>query len=103
MANKKINLPERDYYPLDKAARRLGCDVDDLLHFIATRRMRFLYRININEKLTLKYYEGVKPELISANKTLYQHYTNEYCNVIIDATSINNLLTPIGDAANLLI
>ncbi|HBC3216210.1 TPA: hypothetical protein KC770_002260 [Escherichia coli O146] len=95
MANKKINLPERDYYPLDKAARRLECDVDDLLHFIATRRMRFLYRININEKLTLKYYEGVKPELISANKTLYQHYTNEYCNVIIDATSINKLLTPI--------
>ncbi|EHE4198242.1 hypothetical protein JM339_001200 [Escherichia coli] len=53
MANKKINLPERDYYPLDKAARRLGCDVDDLIHFIATGKMCFWYRHHIDEVLTL--------------------------------------------------
>ncbi|EKQ0369325.1 hypothetical protein QFU42_001434 [Escherichia coli] len=58
MTNKKINLPERDYYPLDKAARRLGCDVDDLIHFIATGKMCFWYRHHIDEVLQLHNYKN---------------------------------------------
>lgn len=30
-----MSLPQRLYYPLDKAAKELGCDVGDLIHFAA--------------------------------------------------------------------
>lgn len=30
-----MSLPQRLYYPLDKAAKELGCDVSDLIHFAA--------------------------------------------------------------------
>lgn len=33
---KKIKLPERLYYPIALAAEKLGCTVDDLIHFGAT-------------------------------------------------------------------
>lgn len=35
---KKITLPERVYYPIDKAAAFLGCDVIDIVHYAATGR-----------------------------------------------------------------
>ena len=28
-----MNLPERLYYPLDKAAKELGCDISDIIHY----------------------------------------------------------------------
>ncbi|MGB2538684.1 hypothetical protein [Hafnia paralvei] len=31
-----MNLPERAYYPLSKAAKKLCCDEDDLIHFGST-------------------------------------------------------------------
>ncbi|EIZ4849702.1 hypothetical protein MP761_003210 [Escherichia coli] len=87
MANKKINLPERDYYPLDKAARRLGCDVDDLIHFIATGKMCFWYRHHIDEVLTLHNYKNA---FNSVSVSDYYYENDE--GVFIRATDILKLL-----------
>ncbi|EPN1938190.1 hypothetical protein ACTV7A_005510, partial [Escherichia coli] len=87
MANKKINLPERDYYPLDKAARRLGCDVDDLIHFIATGKMCFWYRHRIDEVLTLHNYKNA---FNSVSVSDYYYENDE--GVFIRATDILKLL-----------
>lgn len=87
MTNKKINLPERDYYPLDKAARRLGCDVDDLIHFIATGKMCFWYRHHIDEVLTLHNYKNAFNS-VSASDYYYENDEG----VFIRATDILKLL-----------
>ncbi|EFG0192109.1 hypothetical protein IGG59_000889 [Escherichia coli] len=87
MTNKKINLPERDYYPLDKAARRLGCDVDDLIHFIATGKMCFWYRHRIDEVLTLHNYKNAFNSVPASDC----YYENDE-GVFIRATDISKLL-----------
>ncbi|ECY1403131.1 hypothetical protein F6592_21360 [Salmonella enterica] len=44
-------LPNREYYPIEKAAKKLNCDIDDLIHFIAIGKMHFWVNIYICETL----------------------------------------------------
>lgn len=31
-----MTLPLRDYYPIERAAKLLDCDIDDLIHWAVT-------------------------------------------------------------------
>ncbi|ELN5457908.1 hypothetical protein RZ418_003908 [Salmonella enterica] len=44
-------LPNREYYPIEKEAKKLNCDIDDLIHFIAMNKMNFWLNIYIYETL----------------------------------------------------
>ncbi|EBV3214479.1 hypothetical protein DSS11_18650 [Salmonella enterica subsp. enterica serovar Braenderup] len=55
-------LPNREYYPIEKAAKKLDCDVDDLIHFIAMRKMNFWIKIYLNEVLFLSECETSESE-----------------------------------------
>ncbi|ECF5937648.1 hypothetical protein FNI43_22595 [Salmonella enterica subsp. diarizonae] len=55
-------LPNREYYPIEKAAKKLDCDVDDLIHFIAMRKMNFWIKMYLHEVLFLSESETSEPE-----------------------------------------
>jgi hypothetical protein len=44
-----MTLPERLYYPLDKAASRLDCDVFDLIHFGATSDVEICIHLSFSK------------------------------------------------------
>lgn len=41
-----MSLPQRLYYPLDKAAKELGCDVSDLIHFAANGDINICVKVH---------------------------------------------------------
>lgn len=51
-------LPNREYYPIEKAAKKLNCDIDDLIHFIAMRKMNFWINICLHETLFFSEYKN---------------------------------------------
>ncbi|EAT6348304.1 hypothetical protein FPM48_18670 [Salmonella enterica] len=55
-------LPNREYYPIEKAAKKLDCDVDDLIHFIAMRKMNFWIKMCLHEVLLLSERETPESE-----------------------------------------
>ncbi|GAB2932114.1 hypothetical protein [Hafnia psychrotolerans] len=44
-----MNLPARLYYPLDKAAKKLNCDVSDLIHFGATSSVEICIHLSFHK------------------------------------------------------
>lgn len=46
-------LPDRLFYPLDKAAKKLKCDIDDILHHFYLRRVTLLLDVSINAEAIL--------------------------------------------------
>ncbi|WP_151996149.1 hypothetical protein [Buttiauxella massiliensis] len=41
-----MKLPERLYYPLDKAAKKLNCDVSDIIHFAANGYTKLCVKVH---------------------------------------------------------
>lgn len=64
-------LPNREYYPIEKAAKKLDCDVDDLIHFIAMRKMNFWINICLHETLFFSEYKNVDS---------YDFFDDDECN-----------------------
>lgn len=40
-----MTLPLRDYYPIERAAKLLDCDIDDLIHWAVTGCIRICIKI----------------------------------------------------------
>lgn len=64
-----MSLPQRLYYPLDKAAKELGCDVSDLIHFAANRKLKLCIRLHMQAE-ELNYEKECMPNLLVNEKEL---------------------------------
>ncbi|MCQ8234100.1 hypothetical protein [Pectobacterium carotovorum] len=76
--NPKSNLPERDYYPLDVVAKKLGCEIRDLFHFASRGYLTISLmmpvfvgaRISVHGDMTLNLLSDVHLEEIDDKKTV---------------------------------
>lgn len=73
----KMSLPQRLYYPLYKAAKLLGCDVDDLIHFAANRKTRLCIRLELSSS-DLILDKGCAPNFLINEKELLLNVKKDY-------------------------